>query len=244
MICVLCNKNKSKGETIDNLFVCINCIQHDEKLYVVPCSKERAGEFIYYIHRHHLPLDYATYTIACCTSDGIVHGVGAIGRTTTQHLKLDGISNEWIQEVRRVATDGTRNACSILYAHAWKLVSSIGYRALVSYTLPEEGGSSLRALGWQQVDNVGGNTWAHRSKRGYDIAPTGKKTRWQITTLSSKIPPFASIEWPIYDSVQKSLFGTATLTGEGIGSKIEQHTFMQTGFSENAEFFETPYEKG
>ncbi len=104
------------------------------KLYVVPCPKENASEFINHIHRHHLPLGFGSYTLAVCTPDGVVHGVAVIGRTTTQHYEEK--NNHWVMEVRRVATDGTKNACSALYAAAWRFVSAMGYRKLISYKLP------------------------------------------------------------------------------------------------------------
>jgi len=34
----------------------------------------------------------------------------------------------------RVATDGTPNACSLLYAAAWQAAKALGYRRLVTYT--------------------------------------------------------------------------------------------------------------
>jgi hypothetical protein len=212
-----------------------------QKLYVVSCPKEKASEFITYHHRHHLPLDFGTYALAVCTPDGVVHGVAIIGRTTTQHMKLPGISNEWIMEVRRVATDGTINACSALYGAAWRLVKSLGYRALISYTLPEEGGSSLRALGWKRVDDVGGNPWGHRNQSKFDVHPVGKKTRWQVTADS--VAPFSRVEWPVYDSIQKSLLGDAP-ESDGVGKFLQERIFMQTGFSDNNEIFEEPYSKG
>lgn len=210
-----------------------------EKLYVVPCSKEKAGEFITYQHRHHTPLDFASYCLAVCTSDGRVHGVCLIGRTATQHF--DGPNNHWAMEVRRVATDGTKNACSILYAAAWHLVSAMGYRKLISYTLPEEGGSSLRALGWRRVDNVGGNSWAHRNKSGVDIHPVGKKTRWEVEVAPEKVQPFDTIEWPVYDSVQKNMFEQPTLVNQGVGAMLKEVGFNQVGFTEQAELFEQPF---
>jgi hypothetical protein len=37
-------------------------------------------------------------------------------------------------EVTRVATDGHRNACSLLYAAAWQAAKALGYRRLITYT--------------------------------------------------------------------------------------------------------------
>lgn len=202
------------------------------KLYVVPCSKKSAADFIYHVHRHHLPLDFATYFLAVCTPDGVVHGVAAIGRTVTQHLKMEGIPNEWIQEVRRVATDGTPNACSALYGAAWRFVREMGYRALCSYTLPVEGGASLRALGWREVPDVGGNSWAHRGTRGVDVHPTSSKTRWEVSVHPNKLPPFNNMEWPNFDNrVQQRMFESNHIVAgaDGVGGLL-QNTLFDTIF--------------
>jgi len=50
-------------------------------------------------------------------------------------------------EVTRVATDGTPNACSLLYAAAWQAAKALGYRTLLTYTQKGESGASLRAAG-------------------------------------------------------------------------------------------------
>lgn len=203
-----------------------------QKLHVVPCSKEAASEYIYHVHRHHMPLGFGTFYLAVCTPDGIVHGVAVLGRTTSQHMKLPGISNKWIVEVRRVATDGTVNACSALYGASWRFAREMGYRAIISYTLPVEGGSSLRALGWQQVDDVGGNSWAHRGTRGVDIHPVVSKTRWQCCLPPSKIPPFDEVQFPDYSNrVQQKMFQSEHIVeGDGVGGLL-QNTLFDTIFS-------------
>ena len=49
-------------------------------------------------------------------------------------------------EVLRVATDGTSNACSFLYAHCARIARLMGYTKVITYTLESEGGASLRKL--------------------------------------------------------------------------------------------------
>ena len=36
--------------------------------------------------------------------------------------------------------DGARNACKHVYGAAWKAAKALGFRRIVTYTLPEEGG--------------------------------------------------------------------------------------------------------
>jgi len=44
------------------------------------------------------------------------------------------LCDRWRIIDRSVATDGTQNACSILYAAAWQAARALGYRRLVTYT--------------------------------------------------------------------------------------------------------------
>jgi len=92
-----------------------------------------------------------------------------------------GLDDGWTLEVNRVATDGTRNACSMLYAACWRAAKAIGYRKLVTYTLPEEGGASLRAAGWRCIGQAGGGSWSCTSRPRVDTHPLQLKLRWEAT---------------------------------------------------------------
>jgi hypothetical protein len=51
---------------------------------------------------------------------------------------------------------------------------------LVTYTLPEEGGASLRADGWQaDLNLIGGGEWDTPAlRRNAPLHPTARKVRW------------------------------------------------------------------
>lgn len=68
-------------------------------------------------------------SIGCADEDRIV-GVAIVGRPVARHLD-DG----WTLEVNRLCTDGTKNACSMLYAAAWRAARAMGYKKLVTYTI-------------------------------------------------------------------------------------------------------------
>mgnify|MGYP001265311407 CR=1 FL=1 len=89
--------------------------------------------------------------------------------------------NGWTAEVVRVATDGTHNACSKLYGAAWRAVRALGYRRLVTYTLPKEGGASLRASGFTLLGEAGGGSWSRERRPRVDLHPTQTKLRWEKT---------------------------------------------------------------
>jgi hypothetical protein len=76
----------------------------------------------------------------------VLVGVAIVGRPVARLLD-DGLT----LEVTRVATDGSQNACSLLYAAAWQASKALGYRRLITYTQDGESGASLRAAGWRIV---------------------------------------------------------------------------------------------
>jgi hypothetical protein len=82
-------------------------------------------------------------------------------------------------EVLRVATDGTANACSMLYGAAWRAARALGWRKLITYTLVSEPGTSLRAAGWRVVGVVRGRSWDCASRPRVDRHPTLDKQRWE-----------------------------------------------------------------
>jgi hypothetical protein len=84
-------------------------------------------------------------------------------------------------EVNRCCTDGARNACSMLYGAAWRAAKALGYLRLITYTLPEEGGASLRASGWKNIGLRGGGNWNVKSRPRIDTAELlqGQKTLWE-----------------------------------------------------------------
>lgn len=109
------------------------------KLELVPVSFKDANIFVGAHHRYHKTMVGHKFSIAI--SDGsIIRGVAIIGRPVSRHL-----DNGWTLEVNRCCTDGVKNGCSMLYGAAWRAASAMGYKRLITYTLPEEGGASLRA---------------------------------------------------------------------------------------------------
>lgn len=59
-----------------------------------------------------------------------------------------GLDDGHTIEVVRLATDGTPNACSMLYGACWRAARALGYVRGVTYTQTDESGASLRASGW------------------------------------------------------------------------------------------------
>lgn len=140
------------------------------RLAVMPLSLRAANAFVQEHHRHHRPVQGGKFSLAVTLSDGDavprrIVGVVIAGRPVARHLD-DG----WTLEVTRLCTDGTPNACSKLYAAACRAARALSYRRLITYTLPAEGGASLRAAGWRLVGQRGGGNW-NRARRPRQDTP-------------------------------------------------------------------------
>ena len=145
-------------------------------LTLVPISREDAHEFVRRHHRHHQPGPGDKFCVAVADDDGQIRGVCIVGRPVARHLD-DG----WTLEVVRCCTDGADNACSMLYGAAARGAFAMGYKRIGTYTLPEEGGSSLRASGWRLIGEAGGGSWSCKSRPRVDKHPTLIKLRWEKT---------------------------------------------------------------
>jgi hypothetical protein len=144
----------------------------DQRLRLVPLTLREANAYVETNHRHHSSARGCLFCLG--VENGEVRGVAIVGRPVARELQ-DG----YTAEVLRVCTDGARNACSMLYAAAWRACRAIGYRRLVTYTLPEEGGASLRAAGWRLIGSAGGGSWSRSSRPRVDLHPTQTKLRWE-----------------------------------------------------------------
>ncbi len=150
-------------------------MKHSRYLSLQPITQTEAKVFIAALHRHHKPSVGWKFGIAVNDGEWIV-GVVMVGRPVARHN-----DDEWTLEVTRCCTDGTKNAASKLYASAWRAARAMGYRRLITYTLVEEPGTSLRAAGFRVVGQTKGGSWSVPSRPRIDLHPLGQKTIWEMT---------------------------------------------------------------
>lgn len=145
-------------------------------LELCPITLREANAYVAANHRHHGETRGCIFCVAA-SLDGEIVGVGVAGRPVARLLQ-DG----YTAEVTRLCTDGTPNACSMLYRALWRAARAIGYRRLVTYMLPEEGGTSLRAAGFKLIGAAGGGTWDRPTsgRPRVDLHPTQEKLRWEV----------------------------------------------------------------
>ncbi|MDH6439403.1 hypothetical protein M2158_007944 [Streptomyces sp. SAI-144] len=101
------------------------------RLHLVPVRSREAKDFVRAWHRHQPPPAGQIF---------------AVGRPVARHLD-DGAT----VEVTRTASDGARNANSLLYGASWRAAKALGYRRLITFTQEGESGASLRGAGWHLI---------------------------------------------------------------------------------------------
>ena len=150
----------------------------DKKLEVVPITFAEANEFVKQHHRHHGTVTGTKFCIAISDGERII-GVAMVGRPVSRMLD-DG----WTLEVNRTCTTGERNVNSMLYGAAWRAGRALGYKKIVTYTLPSESGISLKASGWKCIGQTGGGSWNRASRPTVDRHPTQTKLRWDLSAIT------------------------------------------------------------
>ena len=150
-------------------------------LHIVPIEVDEANQFIRQHHRHHKPP--VQYKFCLAVSDGVkIVGVAFVGRPVARH-RCDG----WTLEVTRTCTDGTKNANSCLYGACWRVVRGLGYKRLITYTVPTESGVSLRGAGFRiirETNDVRG--WNRPKRPRVDTHPLVRKLIWGQGEIISK----------------------------------------------------------
>jgi hypothetical protein len=141
----------------------------------VPIGWREAKAYVEQVHRHHFSPQGWKFGSAA-EKDGKIVGVVMVGRPTSRELEK---AEPFTCEVRRLCTDGTKNACSFLYAVARRAAFELGWTRIITYILESEPGTSLKAAGWRYVGPAGGGSWNRRSRRREDKAPTERKQLWE-----------------------------------------------------------------
>lgn len=138
-----------------------------------PITYADAAQFVAENHRHNKPPVGHKFSIACYCGDKLC-GVCMVGRPIGRYFD-DGLT----LEVNRCCTDGTKNACSMLYGAAWRAARALGYKRIVTYTRQSEKGASLRASGWICDGAAGGTHWTGERYVQQELVVDEMKVRWR-----------------------------------------------------------------
>jgi hypothetical protein len=141
----------------------------------VPLHLREANQFVAKCHRHSLPTVGGKFAVGAAV-DGRLVGVAIAGRPVARRLD-DGKTLEVLQ----VWTDGTPNANSFLYGRVKRIALLMGYEKVITSTLEEESGASLRAVGARVVGQVKPKERSVPSRPRESQAVYGKaKVKWEL----------------------------------------------------------------
>jgi hypothetical protein len=148
-------------------------------LHLVPVSFADACGFVTMWHRHHVPPRFHKFSIGVADESNRLVGVAMVSIPVARAFN-DGLT----LEVQRTATDGTKNANSMLYAAAWRATKALRFGRLVTYTMGSETGASLRAAGWRVVaERKAHKGWTRPSRPRDDHGVDGiPRTLWEATS--------------------------------------------------------------
>ena len=140
---------------------------------IVPLELKELNLLVDSLHRHHKPVQGHRFSIGV-EHNGKIVGGASIGRPVARLTNA-----KEVLEVTRLVTDGTKNACSILYAAAARIGKELGYKKIQTFILENENGTSLLSAGWEFENMSSGGDWTRLSKpnRRQD-QPQCKKKKW------------------------------------------------------------------
>ena len=137
-----------------------------------PLTLAQANDLVEKLHRHHKRVQGHRFTIGA-EKDGVLVGAATVGRPVARMCDTYGTA-----EVTRLVTDGTKNACSFLYAACARAAEAMGFDKIQTYILDTENGVTLKAAGWTLEEASTGGSWDRVSRGRTDKAPLNPKQRW------------------------------------------------------------------
>ena len=125
-------------------------------------------------HRHHKPTRGYRFAIGAEDKEGRLVGAAIVGRPAARNTPQYSVA-----EVSRLVTDGTKNACSLLYGATARAAEAMGFDRIQTFILEDEPGTSLKAAGWVFDGWSAGGDWNRPSRGGRRAdQPQVRKQRW------------------------------------------------------------------
>jgi hypothetical protein len=122
-------------------------------LVILPTTLRAANDFVQTHHRHNkrTARDGGKFAI-CCEFNAVNVGVAIVGNPISATY-MNKTKYGYVAEVLRTCTNGgaPKGAVSFLYGACARICREMGFNNLISYTLDDESGASLKGAGWRQV---------------------------------------------------------------------------------------------
>jgi len=154
---------------------------------VVPLELREANDFVAVHHRHHGQAQGHRFSLGVVDDDGELHACAIVGRPTS------GLDPKRLLEVTRMCSDGTKNACSMLYGAVARAAKAMGFEAVQTYIFKDEDGASLKASGWAYVRDAHPSGRHRKRSDGQNRDITHQpvvKTLWRKQFIPGELRPF------------------------------------------------------
>lgn len=157
--------------------------------YVTPTTLKKANDFVQEFHRHNgrTARDGGKFAIALVLPSYKQVGVAIVGNPLSATY-MDGFTAEVLRVC--ICPDAPKNSNSLLYGACRRIWFEMGGRKILTYTLIDESGSSLRGSGWNLAATIKGHdtrTWGkndHLTSRKEQAIVGLKKFRWESINLN------------------------------------------------------------
>jgi hypothetical protein len=137
-------------------------------LELIPITLREANGFVQSFHRHSgITTRYGGKFAIGAAEAGQLMAVAVVGRPLARMLN-DSVTAEVLRVCAR--PDAPRNCNSFLYGACWRAWRAMGGKRIVTYTLQEESGESLRGAGWKVIAEL-------KSRKGWDTR--NRERNWQ-----------------------------------------------------------------
>jgi hypothetical protein len=152
-------------------------------MIVIPVTLREANDFVEQYHRHNgrTSRDGGKFAIGA-SDESEMWGVAIVGRPLARLL-----NDSFTAEVLRVCVrHGAPKGCnSFLYGRCWRIWQAMGGMRMITYTLAQESGASLRGADWKimgetKPTNIGWDRPAIDRGRSWHPIYGQLKFRWEI----------------------------------------------------------------
>ena len=126
-----------------------------------PITLKKANEFVGLHHRHSDPVARNGGRFAIGLWEDQLVGVAIVGNPIARML-MDGSTAEVLRCC--IKEPAPKNACSKLYGACWRAWKAMGGNKMITYTLKQETGSSLKGSGWKLVSETKPGKWSRKKR--------------------------------------------------------------------------------
>jgi len=157
-------------------------------LKAVPCTLRKANDFVERYHRHsrRTARNGGKFAVAAAY-DGLIVAVAIVGNPLSATY-MDGFTAEVLRSC--CLPTAPKNCNSFLYGICRRIWFEMGGRRILTYTLQEESGVSLKASGWTKAAEV----------RGHSAATWGKKDHLSDTRSQQDLFAVPKYRWEAVNS--------------------------------------------